>query len=200
MAKYISIEKVVNKYISLTQFGFMNGKSCSQALHIIRRLPDYGEMSQTNVIAVFLDWKQAFDKVEHSKLIEALRRIGICDHFLEVIGNLYEQPMFYAKYEQQKSELRHQSAGIRQGCTLSPYLFIILMTILMHDARQNTRQWTINTKIPGLKNPDILFADDTTLVTSNTKAMHKLLHEIEHQSEYYGLSLNNKKMFRLCNQ
>ena len=37
------IEEQIEKYISPTQYGFRKGRSCSQALHIIRRIIDYGE-------------------------------------------------------------------------------------------------------------------------------------------------------------
>ena len=47
--------------------------------------------------------------------------------------------------------------------------------------------------IPEASFSESLFADDATLIATNTKAMHKLLHEIETQSEYYGLNLNKTK-------
>ena len=67
------------------------------------------------------------------------------------------------------------------------------MTVLLHDVKTNVPKWALNNNIPGLLNPEVLFADDTTLVATNTKAIHRILHEIETQSSYYGLSLNHKK-------
>ena len=37
--------------------------------------------------------------------------------------------------EHQKSNWKIQKSGIRQGCTLSPYLFILTMTAILHDVK-----------------------------------------------------------------
>ena len=189
----IRLETALEHLITTTQFGFRKSKSCAHALHIVRRIIDYAEMCSENVITIFLDWEKAFDKVCHKRLIEALRRFNIPEHYLEIIQNLYANPCFQAKYENYKSDFKKQCAGIRQGCTLSPYLFILLMTVLIHDVKNHTKSKIKNTKIPGLKENAILFADDTTLVATSTLAAKALLHEIEFQSEYYGLGLNKSK-------
>ena len=82
---------------------------------------------------ILLDWKQAFDNIDHMKLLEALKRIGATDKFIRIIANLYEKPTFRAKHKEHISELKKQRAGIRQGCTLSPFLFHILMTVMFED-------------------------------------------------------------------
>ena len=40
---------------------------------------------------------------------------------------------------------------------------------------------------------ELLFADDTLLISKKRKAMHDLLHLIESESEYYNLRLNQSK-------
>ena len=187
------IEAQIERFLNRTQYGFRKGRSCSQALHLIRRILDIGESTNKNIILVFLDWEKAFDKINHQRLFQALKRIGINEHYLQVIENLYLNPCFKTKSEQQTSSTKKQSAGIRQGCTLSPYLFLIVMTILFHDVHYNIPSWANTSNIDGTSFTEVLFADDTTLLTSNTKAMHKILHEIEKQSAYYGLNLNKKK-------
>ena len=63
----------------------------------------------------------------------------------------------------------------------------------MFDVNTFTYKHTRNRKIPGLDENSVLFADDTTLIATNTKAAKALLHEIEFQSDYYGLNLNKSK-------
>ena len=67
------------------------------------------------------------------------------------------------------------------------------MTVLFFDVKDNIPYWAKSNCIPGLNETEVLFADDTTLIATNTRAMHRLLHEIEKESQYYGLNLNNKK-------
>ena len=187
------LENTLEQIISKTQFGFRKNKSCAHALHIIRRVIDYGEMSNLNIITIFLDWEKAFDKVNHKRLLQALKRLNIPGCYLEIITNLYENPTFQAKYEDQTSEYKKQEAGIRQGCTLSPYLFILLMTVLMHDVNKNTHKKSNKNNEHGLNENAVLFADDTTLIATSTIAAKALLHEVEYQSEFYGLNLNKQK-------
>ena len=106
-------------FLSKTQFGLRKNKSCAQAMFIAKRLIDIAEQTSNPMVMALLDWKQAFDKVDHEKLIEALKRNGIGDHSIKIIESLYLNPTFRSKHKVQTSKLKQQLAGIRQGCTLS---------------------------------------------------------------------------------
>ena len=85
---------------------------------------------------VLLDWAKAFDKVNHNGLILSLERLGIPSDMIESIKMLYKNPQFRVKQKGKKSEWYRCEAGIRQGCPLSPYLFIAWMSVLMFDVDQ----------------------------------------------------------------
>ena len=82
-----------------------------------------------------LDWKKAFDCIEPERLLTALKRFGVSDPMCEAIANIYQDRLFWVRDTGQKSDSRPQLAGISQGCALSPFLFGILMTVLMTDAQ-----------------------------------------------------------------
>ena len=67
--------------------------------------------------------------------MNALRRIGIPPHFCDVLRSIYTGRLFEVRECGQVSERKRQDSGICQGCPLSPFLFILVMTVLMHDAR-----------------------------------------------------------------
>ena len=121
---------IIDPHISKTQFGFRAHRSTTHALFVARRLQDIGEQSGANVVLALLDWEKAFDKVAHARMLEALERLNLPQKFLRVIGSLYNNPSFQVKHETTMSEYRTQNAGIRQGCPLSPFLFILVMTVL----------------------------------------------------------------------
>ena len=120
-----------------TQFGFREGMSSSYAIHIIRRTLDMAERSGHKVFAVFLDWEKAFDKILHSRIKYSMDKFQIPAALQAAIMQLYSIPTFTVSFNDQTSNKYEQAKGIRQGCTLSPYLFLIAMTALMKPSDRN---------------------------------------------------------------
>ena len=192
-------EKVDDK-LHRTQYGFRKEKSTNQAIHLVRRLIDLGERTRKTedgeyVQLILLDWEKAFDKVKHDKLYEAMQRMGIDEKLISLTKQLYKKTMFRVEFEGQTSSWKTQETGIRQGCTLSPYLFLIVMTALFHDVHQDAElQKSLEENRPENHNFDeILYADDTVLSSTNARVIEKLLHRVEDIGEEYGLYLNKNK-------
>ena len=190
------ISEKIDPYIQSTQFGFRQKRSTAQALYIARRVQDIAEQSGDQVVLTMLDWEKAFDKINQERLLEALTRLNIPDKVVANIGALYEKPQFRVVTKESKSEYKHQSSGIRQGCPLSPFLFILVMSVMFEDihVRVNPKLYKINGGlIDGLSFTEVVYADDTLLVTKDAKAATILLQEIETESRYYDMKLNEDK-------
>ena len=67
-------------------------------------------------------------------LLDALRRFGVLRLFVEVVATITHERRFFVKDFATGSGQRPQLSGISQGCTLSPLLFILVMSVLMQDA------------------------------------------------------------------
>ena len=185
------IEEKLDKHLRKTQYGFRKKRSTSTPVACVRRILDKAEATKSAVCLTFLDWEKAFDKIDQNKLFEALKRIGISNKFIGTIKSLYNNPQFRVKVEGKESEWKKQETGIRQGCPLSPYLFIIVMTILFKDVHSEIN--LSRGKLPGIDFTELLYADDTAIVTNNANAMNKMLASIEKQADYYGLKFNKTK-------
>ena len=81
-----------------------------------------------------LDWGKAFDCISVPSLLVALRRFGIGESMLQAIGDIYANRLFFVSDDGHASTMRPQFAGISQGCPLSPFLFGILVSVLMSCA------------------------------------------------------------------
>ena len=125
------LANAVDHLLQASQFGFRQRRCTSHALQFIRRIIDYGEANVRPCLILFLDWEKAFDRVSHSALLSALRRFNLPEHFVQVIASLYRGPEFYVEVEGKASDHFQQRRGIRQGCPLSPYLFLIVMSALL---------------------------------------------------------------------
>ena len=67
--------------------------------------------------------------------------------------------------------------GIRRGCPLSPYLLLILITVLFHDIQANDAVRTENQRVVGMHADEVLYVDDTICVAQTTFAMNRLLNK-----------------------
>ena len=117
--------------------------------------------------------------------------MDIPEKMVTAIESLYKNPQFNVKVDGTTSDWYKQETGIRQGCPLSPYLFIIVMTVMFKDVHNGLNME--RGKIEGLDFTELLYADDTAVVTNNTNAMNRILAKIEKCAEYFGLKFNKTK-------
>ena len=101
-------------------------------------------------------------------MFEALERINIPLKMLRIIKALYRNPSFQLQHDEFTSQEYFQQCGIRQGCPLSPYLFIIVMSVLFADIHQDHHRAPSHGKLDHLSFMEVLQADDTLLVIKNT--------------------------------
>eukprot|EP00959_Pyramimonas_sp_CCMP1952_P361171 7563944-Pyramimonas_sp.AAC.1 len=78
--------------------------------------------------AILLDWSEAFDRVDPAAMHVALARFGLPDQYLAMISAMCNNRTFEVRDRRGSSAVYSQGAGIAQGCPLSPYLFIIVLT------------------------------------------------------------------------
>ena len=110
-----------------------------------------------------LDWAKVFDSISPEAMTRALRRFDFPPKLVSVIGAIYENRTFVVHDNGNCSDPKTQHYGICQGCPLSPFLFIIVMTILLHDARED---------FENMYGPidetfvvrELVYADDTILI------------------------------------
>ena len=118
-----------------TQFGFRKGRGTADAILLARRLLEQANQRKDGKICmVALDWAKAFDSISPDRLLFSLRRFGIPEHMVGVIGAIYDNRKFFVKMGEHESRWYDQAFGIVQGCPLSPFLFSIAMTCLLADA------------------------------------------------------------------
>ena len=85
---------------------------------------------------ISLDAEKAFDKIQHPFMIKVLERSGIQGPYLNIIKAIYSKPVANIKLNGEKLEAIPLKSGTKQGCPLSPYLFNIVLEVLVRAIRQ----------------------------------------------------------------
>ena len=101
---------------------------------------------------VFIDYKKAFDLIDHGLLLEKLKAYGVRDNELELLRSYLSGRTQYVHINGCYSSSRSVSAGVPQGSILGPILFLLFINDLPSVAQHSTVD---------------ISADDTTLTSSS---------------------------------
>ena len=119
------------------------------------------ESSRKTSISGFLDYAKAFDCVYHNKLWKILQQMGIPDHLIRLLRNLYAGQEATVRTGHGTTDWFQIGKGVCQGCILSPCLFNLYAEYNMRNAGLEETQAGI--KIAGRNINNLRYADDTTL-------------------------------------
>ena len=117
---------------------------------------------------LFLDWEKAFDKISHTGLRSALEKFGVDPMYIRIIDSIYHTPQFAVRANGKLSTTQQASTGIRQGCPLSPYLFLFVHSTIMNEVDELVHQqlghhpWVHSAKTPISQ---LAYADDTLIIS-----------------------------------
>jgi len=190
------LQQVLEPHIRDTQYGFRPKRSTLQPIFLLRRIIELFERSQTSLHLVFLDWSKAFDSVHHAAISNALLYYGVPEPLVQVVMSLYSSSTFQVRQNGFLSQTKKQFRGVRQGCPLSPYLFITVLSHLMDEVQ--TKYVSTYGPIPALFNAtsplwDLEYADDTVLLGRTSNTVQRFLDILVPCAHDKGLILNSDK-------
>ena len=107
------------------QYGFRRGHSTYMAIldmvENVRKAWEEGE----HCLGVFIDFKKAFDTVDHSILLAKMEHLGIRGIPLELIRSYLSDRMQYVVFGSSESRHREVLVGVPQGSILGPLFFLL---------------------------------------------------------------------------
>ena len=166
------LRQYVNHELRDVQAGFRKGKGTRDQIANIRWIMEKAREFQKNIYFCFIDYGQAFDCVDHNKLWEILKEMGIPDHLICFLRNLCVGQEGTGRTRHGTMDLFKIREGIGQGCIWSPCLFNFCGGYIMQNAKLNESQAGI--KIAGGNINNLRYADDTTVMAESEKELKSL--------------------------
>ena len=179
------LQLVISDLIGSEQTFAVKGRSIQDNLQLIREVLE-GIEDGTEAALISLDQSNAFDRVDHRFLATVLETAGFKPEFRKWISMMYHNPQAVVQVNARRSRVFAIERSVRQGCPLSPLLYVLALEPLLRRLR------TTNPALRGVPFTGPLtarvsaFADDITVFVSrrlNIKAVKKAVSEYERLQE-----------------
>ena len=185
------LQRYVNHEFPDVQTGFREGRGTRDQIANIRWIIEKAREFQQNIYFCFIDYARAFDCVNHNKLWEILKDMGIPDHLTCLLRNLYAGQEATVRTGYGTTGLFQIGKGVCQGCILLPCLFNFCAEYIMRNAGLEEAQAGIKIARRNINN--LRYTDDITLMAESEEEQKSLLMKVKEESEKAGLNLNTQK-------
>jgi len=128
------LQQYMNCELPDVQAGFRKSRGTRDQITNIRWIIEKAREFQKNIYFCFIDYPKAFDCVDHNKLWEILKEMGIPDHPTCILRNLYAGQEATVRTGHRTTDWFQIGKGVRQGCILSPCLFNLYAEYIMRNA------------------------------------------------------------------
>ena len=131
------LKKVLPYLINNDQTGFLKGRFIGENIRLINSVIDYAEKQNIPDLLLFVDFEKAFDTLEWTFIEKTLSFYNFGASIKSWIKLFYSGITSCIQNNGWSSDFFQLGRGVRQGCPLSPYLFILCVEILANAIRNN---------------------------------------------------------------
>jgi exonuclease III len=173
------------------QAGFRPGRSCVDQINSLRIIIEQSVEMRSRLYMLFIDFQVAFDSLNRDCIWKALKKRGLPEKVINVIKGLYSGFECCVLHNGQLTESFETVSGVRQGCILSPLLFLIVLDEVLRRAFSGSRrgiQWRLNEHLE-----DLDYADDIVLLSHNHRDMQSKTDDLVNEAQKVGLKVNISK-------
>ena len=173
----VRIKGLTESSVMEEQGGFRSGSGCVDRVFVVKQVIEKMIERDRVMFMAFIDLEKVYNSVCREKLWGILAEYGVRGKLLRSIKALYEGGRARVKVEEMKSQWFRVNKGVRQGCTLSPWLFNLFLDRVVKEAkREGVEQVTLSLGTIGV----LLFADDMVMMAETREALQ---HNVEAMNE-----------------
>ena len=188
------IRSVLDELLCKNQNGFREKRSTTTQILTLRRIIKGVKQKQLPAVLLFIDFSKAFDSIDRSKMEQILLAYGIPEKVVKGIMMMYSNTQAFVRSPDGDTEYFDINAGVLQGDTLAPYLFIIVLDYVLRilDTHRHlgfTLKEARSRRILEEKVTDADFADDIAVFSNRIRDIEILLNQIEQRAATVGLHI-----------
>ena len=180
-----------NNLINEKQIAFNKGSRTSDHLFVIKTLVDKYLDKSKKLYTCFVDFRKAFDSINHVKLLYKLRQTNIGSLAYNILKDMYlnKKNNLQVKVGNLLSQKFSSNIGIKQGDPISPILFNFYI-----DELKNYLKTDKDTPIMGSKLIHyLLWADDLVLMSTSKEGLQNLLNGLQDFCKDWDMEVNTSK-------
>ena len=166
------MDKAIDSKLREEQAGFRAGRGCIDQIFSLRNIIEQCSEWNQPLHINFVDFRKAFDSIHRTNLWKIAMSYGIPEKLVNQISKFYLSFKCCVALDNNKTtEWFDIETGVRQGCLLSPILFILAIDWVMRKTtgdRKRGIQWGLFNQLE-----DLDFADDLALLASNHRNMQE---------------------------
>ncbi|VDO78599.1 unnamed protein product [Schistosoma margrebowiei] len=173
------------------QAGFRKDRSCIDRIGTSRIIVEQSIEWNSSLYINFIDYEKAFDSVDRTTLRKLLRHYGVPQKIVNIIRNSYDGLNCKIVHGGQLTKSFEVKTGVRQGCLLSPFLFLLVIDWIMKTSTSGGKHGIHCTSRMQLD--DLDFADDLALISQTQQQMQEKTTSVAAASAAVGLNIHKGK-------
>ena len=182
------LQQYVNHELPDVQTGFRKGRETRDQIANICWIIQKAREFQKNIYFCFIDYTKAFDCMDQNRLWKILKEMGIPDHLICLLRNLYAGQEATVRTGHGTIDWFQIGKGVCRDCILSSCLFNLYAEYIMQNAGLDEAQ--AGMKIAGRNINKLRYADDITLMAEREKESKSFLMKVKEENEKVDLKLN----------
>ena len=194
----------IDNILRKNQNGFRRNRSTTSQILTIRRILEGVRAKNLQATLLFVDFTKAFDSIHRGKMEQILLAYNLLKETVAAITILCRKTKVKVRSPDGDTEYFDIVAGVLQGDTLAPYLFIICLDYVLRTSidkiRENGFELTKkrSRRYPAKTITDVDYANDIEILANTPSQAETLLHSLERAAAGIGLYVNAHKTEYMC--
>ena len=185
------IRRGIDSRLRKEQAGYRRGRGTTEQVFILRNIIEQVNEWQATLHLTFVDFEKAFDSVHRESLWLIMKKYGIPEKIVKIVKTFYEDFQCAVEHQGEICEWFQIKSGVKQGCNMSGFLFLIIMDWVMRRTvrhGENGIRWRFTSKLD-----DLDFADDIATLSATKQQMQDKTRRMEEEAKRVGLKINTAK-------